>query len=135
MDLSNAIRQFYKKGTDLTYFEGLTPLHVAAGTGQLILYQMVGEKTNERQPRDISGKVPLYYAAQNGHFEICEDIIMESFKDKNPADNYGSTPLHVAAKNGHIKICHLIMENLDNKSPQDINGWTPLHRAAQYGNV
>ena len=86
MDLGHAVSKFYKKSTNLRYFEGLTPLHVAAGTGQLILYQMVGEKSNERQPKDISGKVPLYYAAQNGHLETSEVMIMENFRNKNPAD-------------------------------------------------
>ena len=29
MDLGMSVHQFYKKGTNLTYFEGLTPIHVA----------------------------------------------------------------------------------------------------------
>ena len=35
-DLANAVTLFYKKDPNLTYYEGLTPLHIAAGTGQLV---------------------------------------------------------------------------------------------------
>ena len=41
MDLSKAVGQFYKNGTNLKYFEGLTPLHVTAGTGNLQLFQTI----------------------------------------------------------------------------------------------
>ena len=45
IELGVAVSQFYKKGDNLTYFEGLTPLHVAAATGQLQLLLTISEKT------------------------------------------------------------------------------------------
>ena len=35
-DLAYSVTLFYKKDPNLTYYEGLTPLHIAAGTGQLV---------------------------------------------------------------------------------------------------
>ena len=55
MDLGLAVEQFYVKGTNITYFgtvydsltyhEGITPIHVGAGTGQLKLLKAIWEKT------------------------------------------------------------------------------------------
>ena len=62
MDLGLAVKQFYVKGTNLTYFgnfytslnyhEGLTPTHVAAGTGQLKLLEAIWKKIKEKDPKD-----------------------------------------------------------------------------------
>ena len=35
-DLEYSVMLFYKIDPDLSYYEGLTPLHIAAGTGQLV---------------------------------------------------------------------------------------------------
>ena len=67
MDLQAATRQFYEKGTRLVYYEGLTPIHVAAGTGHLKLLETLMKKTDEKHPKDSKGKTPLLYASQNGH--------------------------------------------------------------------
>ena len=134
MDLGQAVQKFYKKGADLTYSEGLTPLHVAAGTGQLTLYQTFREKYHDKQPKDNIGYMPLHYAAQNGHFELCEAILSEGFKDKNPKTNNDWTPLHLAAIHGHTKVYELLSKNVDNKNP-DIYGLTPLNLAANRGHA
>ena len=67
------------------------------GTGNTQLFQKIGEKCYEKQPRDREGNTPLIYAAQNGHFETFE-IIMRNIMDKNPGDNDGWTPFHKGAK-------------------------------------
>ena len=46
-DLRVAVGQFYKKGTNLYYYEGLTPLHTAAGTGHLELLKTTSESAPE----------------------------------------------------------------------------------------
>ena len=35
-DLAYSVSLFYKNDPNLKYYEGLTPLHIAAGTGQLV---------------------------------------------------------------------------------------------------
>ena len=93
MDLGIAIRQFYKKegnySTFVLYDEGLTPIHVAAGSGHLKLLQTLWEKTEEKYPIDNTGKTPLLYACQNGQFEVCVYLMKRLTKKKNlmPAQN------------------------------------------------
>ena len=111
-ELALCVTQFYKNDPAKTYYAGLTPLHVTAGTGQLILYQIIQEKTNEKQPKDSIGAVPFYYAAQNGHLKVYE-VIAKNEENKNPTDNNGWTPLHGAAFKGHIEVCKLIMGKLN----------------------
>ena len=54
---------------------------------------------------------PLYKAAKNGHYEVCQ-LIISNVNEKNPASHDGFTPLHFATKHGQYKICNLIGKNL-----------------------
>ena len=74
MALGVAVQTFYEKNDELTYFEGLTPIHVAAATGDLQLFSKFEEKSPGKYPIDSDDCTPLYYAAQNGHLEVCEHI-------------------------------------------------------------
>ena len=121
--LGIAVQKFYKKKEDLTYFEGLTPIHIAAATGDLQLLSKLEDKSPGNHPKDSDDCTPLYYAAQNGHLEVCEHIL-ELVADKNPKSKNGRTPLHLAASCGHLEICELIMMYLDNKNPQRNDGYT-----------
>ena len=75
MALGIAVNQFYIKDSGLIYYEGLTPIHAAAATGHLLLLTKLQEKGLDKHPKDNGGCTPLYYAAQNGHLEVCEHII------------------------------------------------------------
>ena len=44
IELGKAVRKFYQKNTGKMYYDGLTPLHVAAGTGNLMLLSNIFEK-------------------------------------------------------------------------------------------
>ena len=85
------------------------------GTGNTQLFQKIGEKCYERQPRDTEGNTPFIYAAQNGHFETCE-IIIKSIEDKNPGDNDGWSPLHKGAK------CPIFVQFCTNKQGSKMFG-------------
>ena len=128
MDLKASVGQFYKKDAGLTYYKGLTPLHVAAGNGHLMLFNLI--QVEEKWPTDEKLMTPLHYAAQNGHLETCQFIVGNAV-DKNPGDNSGWTPLHKAAGNGHLEVCRIIMHNILDKNPQDIFGLTPKDYALQ----
>ena len=131
-DLRYAVGQFYKKDTNLNYFEGLAPLHVVAATGQLELFKKIIIKVDEKNPKDIDGNTPLQYATRYGHFEVCK-YILNVFENKDFCDKDGLTPLHRAAQKGLFNICELIMTTVDNKNPKDNDGQTPLHFAVRYG--
>ena len=134
LTLGASVNKLYNRDLDLIYHEGLTPIHTAAATGNVLLLKKLQEKSLDKLPKDNEGCTPLYYAAQNGHLEVCEYII-QKIEDNNPAANNGKTPLHAAASNGHFKVCELLIKNLENKNPESVDGITPLHYSALYGSV
>ena len=115
-DLGKAVGEFYQKDSNLTYYKGLTPLHITAGIGNLQLLLNIYKKAITKCPKDENDMIPLHYSAQNGHFEVCK-FIMRNLSDKNPGDKDGWTPLHSAAMNDHLKICQYIMGKIENKNP------------------
>ena len=62
MKLRLAAEKFYQKQDKLIFSEGLTPIHVAAATGNLSLLETIQERAKEKYPEDIEGCTPLHYA-------------------------------------------------------------------------
>ena len=114
-----------------------SPLHIAAESGQLSLFQMTYEKTGKINPW-TNRATPLHFAAGVGQLEICQ-LIMDDLDNKNPGDpRFGYTPLHHAANCGSVEGCKFIMDKLDNKSPiydPDCLNATPLCLAVFHGHL
>ena len=127
-DLRNGVGQFYGKENDLEYHEGLTPSHVAAGTGKLELLKSIEKITGDGNPKDGEGWTPLHYAAQNGYLNVLE-YVMALVDNQNPEseeeDKYlRSTPLQSAIDNGKWKICEYMLENIkDILTPKTLANW------------
>ena len=77
--LQFAIKSFYKRtlcfpdeflAVKLWQPEGITPLHVAAGTGDVTLFEIIQNKIQDTNPKNAEGMTPLHYAAESGHLEI-----------------------------------------------------------------
>ena len=115
-----------------------SPLHTAAYSGDLQLFEHIYKNSMDKNPKDTMGRIPFHTAAGHGRLEIFE-FIMERAEDKNPKDGNGWTTLHYAAAEGHLKICEMICENgsnLNSKTNEDFDGgMTPLHHAAIEGYV
>ena len=120
---------------------GLQPLHIAAATGHVTLYETLLENSRIKNPSDKNGNKPLHHAVFYGHLEMCQSIISRKFKkDKNPKSNNDYSALYSVASNGHIDMCKFILENIKDKSIQnkigdygEHIGFTPLHSAARHG--
>ena len=113
---------------------GDTPLHLAAGNGQLDIVQFIIARVDDPNPAGQDGATPLHVAAFNGHLDIVQFII-ERAEDPNPADQYGTTPLHLAARTGRMDIVQFIIERVDDPNPRRHDGVTVLHLAARNGYV
>ena len=114
----------------------LTPLHIAAGTGNTSLWETIIDMVEEIEPKDEYGGTPLHNAAQNGYLETYKSIVGK-IKDINPRCHENGTPYHWAAHGGQLEMCLFIMKQLEDKNPSD-NGCkrlTPLHYAAQAGHL
>ena len=59
MVLQDAVNQFYKNDLELEYYDGLTPMHTAAATGNLFLLTKIQEKSLDAHPKDFEGCTPL----------------------------------------------------------------------------
>ena len=113
-----------------------SPLHIAAGSGQLNLFKMTYDKTGKSNPW-TSGLTPLHIAAGVGQLEICQ-LIMNDLDDKNPGNPVGYTPLHHAAHCGSLEGYKFIMDRLDGKNPlyyPEFFNLTPLYSAAFSGHL
>ena len=138
IELRLAAEKFYQKQDKLIFSEGLTPIHVAAATGNLSLLETIQERAKEKYPEDIEGCTPLHYAVQNGHMNICKALIV-NMSNKNPkAEGFvcrGTTPLHSAARCGHFDIFKLIENESEDRNPKNLDKMTPLHNAAASGHL
>ena len=144
-DLRNGVGQFYGKRNGLKYHEGLTPSHVAAGTGKLELLKSIEKITGRENPNDGKGWTPLHYAAQNGYLNVLE-YVMALVDNKNPESEeemgyLHTTPLETAANNDKWKICEYMLENIkDILTPKTLANWNdsfdnPFIVAAKIGNL
>jgi ankyrin repeat protein len=59
--------------------------------------------------KDISGRTPLSYAAENGHEPIVK-LLLEAKAEFNSKDKNGQTPLSWVSENGHEAIVKLLLE-------------------------
>ena len=110
-----------------------TPVHFAAQSGHLKVYEFLMENEEDKNPRANNGMTPLHLAAKNGHFEIYQ-LMCEFVNDKNPRMAHHLTPLHLAAKYGHSNICNFTCKNSEDKHPKLLGFWLrPLELALHNG--
>ena len=113
---------------------GLTPLHIAAATGHVTLYEALLEMSRIKNPSDKDGNKPLQHAAYYGHLEMVQTIFKKRFKrDKNPKSKNDSSCLCSVASNGHLDVCKYLIDNLKDISLENKN--YALHSAAKHGHV
>ena len=72
MELKVCLDQFLKENC---FNEGCTPLHIAAGVGNIFLYKSIHELTKNKQPGTEDGTQPIFYAIRNGHVKMADFII------------------------------------------------------------
>ena len=75
MKLRFCLDQFLKENC---FNEGCTPLHIAAGVGNIFLYESIHELAKNKQPGTEDGTQPVFYAIRNGHVEMAELIIQKN---------------------------------------------------------
>ncbi|XP_078339593.1 uncharacterized protein LOC111107389 [Crassostrea virginica] len=93
--------------------------HYAAKVGNKALFdffineEFASEKT-------LHGKTVLHVCCENGHYELCQLILLESpfiGKVLHDKDDEGWNALHYAAKGGNLKVFKMIEETLKSSDP------------------
>ena len=73
----------------------------------------------------------LHYAARQGSFTICKQMLEAGLVNVNSPTKDGTTCLHRAAAKGHKQIVALLLKHGANVSASNKDGMTPLHMAAK----
>ncbi|MDH4113432.1 MAG: ankyrin repeat domain-containing protein [Actinomycetota bacterium] len=81
-----------------------------------------------RPPADVSGRVPLHYAALFGDLHRARELI-EGGSDVGIGDHDGLTPLHYAAQGCSVAVANLLLANGADIDAEDVDGNTPLWSA------
>ena len=142
MELYYAMKAYLEEArTIYCFYRNLTPLHIAAYSGSVPLYEKILEKSQAQNPKtnlrsnSVRNRTPIDIAANKGHFLLCKSI-MESMQDKNPVSSGVCSALFEAAGNGHVEVCKLLMDSIDDKNPEVAPmGRTPLHIASGRGHL
>jgi hypothetical protein len=114
--------------------EGFSGSHWTGRFGLLPLLQQWIDKKYEIDQRDLSGRTPLSWAAENRQEVIVKLLLNTAKVDVDSKDNNGRTPLSWAIRNGQEAIAKLLFDtgkvNVDSK---DNNDQTPLSWATHNG--
>lgn len=83
---------------------------------------------------DENGQTFLMYAAQIGHFNVVDELLLQGANvDAEDEDNW--TALLYAAKEGHFDIVNKLIESGAKLDHRDMGGWTALMWACYKGYV
>ena len=137
LDLRKAVDVFYRRNPALQYNDGMTPLHLAATSGNFDLFKSIESMAENKEPKDTIGWSILHAASQYGSMEILV-YVMGKTEEKYPLSIDGWTLLHSAAFGGQLKVCEYLIEKMEDKNPASFNrysGCTPLHLAAKFGHL
>jgi ankyrin repeat protein len=114
--------------------KGFCGSHWTGRFGLLSLLEQWIDKKYETDQRDLSGRTPLSWAAENGQVATTKLLLDKGKVDVDSKDNDGRTPLWWAIRNGKEVITKLLLGtgkvDVDSK---DNDGRTPLSWAAANG--
>ena len=116
---------------------GCTPLHIAAGMGNVKLVKLFLENgTSPAYVQNKEGLSAFHIAAKEGNVLVMKVLITACPDIYELLDNRGQTALHVAVENGKWEAVNFFLKRLDLKgliNKQDEEGNTPMHLAAVKG--
>jgi len=113
------------------------PIHDAAKSGDIAGVQAELDKGVDVNAKREGGSTPLHGAAEGGHGEIVELLIVAGAdlhaRTVPMLGGGGWTPLHSAARQGHREIVELLITNGSDVNSRDSSGKSSLHDAALEG--
>jgi RNA polymerase sigma factor (sigma-70 family) len=104
---------------------GVTAIHLAAGTGNLSLLDLLVEMGADVNAADRHGNRPLDRAAHMGQVEAVRRLLELGAGPTIAGDN-GRTPLHTAVIRRRKEVVQLLLQHGAGQMAADANGRTPL---------
>ena len=116
---------------DVTDEDGRTPLHCAAGEGQVDTVKLLINKGCCIDPEDHNGLTPSMYATMQGKDEV--ELLLNLAE--SVLNSTGRTPLHAAAADGQLEVIEMLLSVGGRKLMTMVAGkaGSPLHQAAAGG--
>jgi ankyrin repeat protein len=108
-----------------------TRLYLAAEQGVIntVIEEIyLGADVNSTYKNKRGFTTPLIAAAQNGHAEVVEALILHG-ADLNKPNKAIETPIFKAINHGNLAIVEILIKNGADINKADIMGFTPLHEA------
>lgn len=116
--------------------EGVTPLHLASGTGhrELAKKMMPEHSKSHLSTPDKNGRTPIFYAVEAGHEEMAMDLLQLGASECHAVDGHGRNILQLAII---YKMKNLFPALLSNEllGCSDHDGVSVLHQAVKSGIV
>lgn len=114
----------------------MTRLHLAAYFGiNRVVDIILHSRSNPPDLKDIYGRTPLSWAAENGHVSVVEKLIATRQVEIDSEDRRGMRPLIWAAKEGHAAVAQLLLDKGAHPNSQNCSHRTSLSYAAESGHM
>lgn len=110
---------------------GWTPLHVAAGSGDMDMIELLLQNDAEVDAETALGTA-LHVAAIRNRPAVVRRLLLAN-ATVSVKEEDGMTPLHLAAIEGHAEVVNLLVGSNAELEAKTTVGETPLHLAAEYG--
>ncbi|GJQ14560.1 hypothetical protein GpartN1_g6351.t1 [Galdieria partita] len=95
-----------------------TPLHLAAGNGQLEVAKFLVNKGAELNAQNDAGNTPLHWAALLGELEVVQFLIAQG-ADPCVENEFHRTPLDEAVDKGHLSVVRTLEKLLETHGKTD----------------
>lgn len=113
---------------------GLTPLHLAAVTGNLTICMKLIDYGACVDMPDGSGETPVFIAVRRKDGALVNSLLRKG-ADVNVVNGKGEALLHVCAQGTSIGVLHSILRTNPILDVKNYLGDSPLYTAITYGNV
>ena len=109
---------------------GLSPLHIAADTGNLAMVKILldVESVNVNLQTRDRANTALHFAAEGGNIDIIK-ILLKNGADNSIRNKKGQIPLHLGARSQSGECIELLLKSGSDVLAKDNESRTPLHTA------
>ena len=109
--------------------KSITPLHLAAHTGDVQMTKGLLSLGALIDARDGSGSTALFVACEQGRADVVS-CLMHKGSDLSISNSDGEHPLYIAALRGHLRCVEVLLSFTMNwRQYRFSDGWSPLHAA------
>ena len=113
---------------------GFTPLHNAAGRGEMAVAKFLLANGADISSRDSQGFTPLHNAARSDQKPMM-DLLLSHHAEVNAKSSGGMTPLHLAASKGFLSVTETLLANgADPNAAASSSAIEPFLTDARFGN-